>query len=132
MLTRKIRSVFDKLIPSKKGNKKKKLIPLIRLIALGKNYFLNYHLGKATWLEGIIGKRIGNMMYIIKYPRWKVHRHINQIKKRYTPNTKERVEEPMSVIYDMFEVPRPSPIQQNRTSKRKRTPTGTMEINPKR
>ena len=69
-------------------------------------------------------------MYIIKYPRWKVRRHINQIKKN-TPYTKERVEEPMSVIYDMFEVPRPSSIQQNRTSKRKCTPTGTMEINPK-
>ena len=57
---------------------------------------------------------------------------INQIKKIYTPNTKERVEEPMSVIYDILEVPWPSPIQQYRTSKRKRTPTGTMEINPKR
>ena len=28
-----------------------------------------------------IEKRIGNMMYIIKHPRWKVRRHINQIKK---------------------------------------------------
>ena len=44
-------------------------------------YFLNYHLGKATLLEGIIKKRIVNMMYIIKHPRWKVRRHINQIKK---------------------------------------------------
>ena len=52
-------------------------------------------------------KRIGNMMYIIKHPRWKDRRHIKQIKKRYTPNTKERVEEHMYVIYNMFEVPRP-------------------------
>ena len=58
-----------------------------------------------------------------------VRRHISRIKKRYTSNIKERVEEPMSVIYDMFKVPRP--IQQNRTSKRKRTPIGTMDINPK-
>ena len=58
-------------------------------------------------------------MYIIKHPRWKFLWHITQIKKRYVPNTKEIFEEPMSVIYDMFEVPRPSPIQQNRTSKRK-------------
>ena len=68
------------------------------------------------------------MMYIIKHPRWKVRRHINQIKKRYTPNTNERVEEPMSVIYDMFKVPR---LSQNRTGKRKRIPR-TMEVNPKR
>ena len=46
-----------------------------------KIYFLDYHLGKATWLEGIIEKRIGNMMYIIKHPRWMVRRHINQINK---------------------------------------------------
>ena len=83
MFARKIRSIFDKLIPSKKGNREK-LIPLIRLIVQGKNYFLNYHLGKATWLEGIIEKRIGNMMYIIKHPRWKVRRHINQIIKMYS------------------------------------------------
>ena len=80
-------------------------------------YFLNYHLGNATWLEGIIEKTIGNMMYIIKQPRWKVSRHINKMKKRYTPNTKERVEEPISVIYDMFEEPWSSPLQQYRTSK---------------
>ena len=131
MLARKIRSIFDKLIPLKKEIRKK-LISLIRLIVRwNKIYFLNYHLGKTIWLEGIIKKRIGNMMYIIKHPRWKVRRHMNQIKKN-NPNTKKRVEEPMSVIYDMFEVPRPSPIQQYRTSKRKRTLTGTMEINPER
>ena len=61
-------------------------------------------------------------MYIIKHPRWKVPRHINQINKRYTPNTKKRVEEPMAVIYDMSEVPRPLPIQKYRTRKRKHTP----------
>ena len=38
----------------------------------------------------------------------------------------------MSVIYDKLEVPKLSPIQQNRTIKRKPIPTGTMEINPKR
>ena len=37
-----------------------------------------------------------------------------------------------TVIYDMFEARRPSPIQQYYTSKRKCTPTRTMEINPKR
>ena len=109
MFARKIQSVFDKLILSKKGNKKK--INTSKSYSPGeKIYFLNYHLGKATWLEGIIEKRIGNMMYIIKHPRWKVRRHINKIKKRCTSNTKERVEEPVSVIYDMFEVPRLSPI----------------------
>ena len=72
------------------------------------------------------------MMYIIKHPRWKDRRHINQIKNRYTHNTEERVEEPMSVIYDIFEVPRPSQYNKIVLSKRKRTSTGTMEIDHKR
>ena len=71
-------------------------------------------------------------MCTIKHPRWKVRKYIKPIKKRCTLKTKEQVEEHMSVNYDIFEVPRSSSTQQNRTSKRKRTPTGTMEINPKR
>ena len=106
MFTRKIRSVFDKLIPSKKEIRKK-INTSNKTYSPEEKYFLKYHLGKATWLEDISKKRIGNIMYVIKHPRWKVCWHIIQIKKRYTPNTKERVEEQMSVIYIMFEVPRP-------------------------
>ena len=101
MFARKIQPVFDNLIPSIKENKKK--INTSKTNSLGKkNYFLNYHLGKATWLEGIIEKRMNNMMKIIKHPWWKVRRHINHIKKWYIPHKKERVEEPMPIIYDIF------------------------------
>ena len=112
--------------------RKKKLIPQIRHVVQEENFFVNYHLSKATWLEGIIGKKIGNMMYIIKHPRWKVRRHINQIKKKIYPKQKGTGSRTHIRSYDMFEVPKPSPIQQNRTSKPKSTPTGTMKINPKR
>ena len=71
IFTRKIHSVFDKLIPSKNKIKESKKI-----------YFLNYHLGKATWIEGIIKKKIRKMMFVIKHPKWKVIRHTNQIKKK--------------------------------------------------
>ena len=84
MFARKIRSLFDKLIPSKKKKKgnKKKINTFNKTYSLGRKFcFLNYHLGKATRLKGIIEERIGNMMYMIKRPRWKVRRHINQIKK---------------------------------------------------
>ena len=80
MFARKIRSILDELIPLKKGNKKKNNTPNKTYSPGEKIYFLNYHSGKATWLERIIEK-IGIMMYIIKHPRWKIHRHINQIKK---------------------------------------------------
>ena len=37
------------------------------------------------------------------------------------------LKKPMSVIYDMFEVPRPLPIQQNPKSKRKTYPDGNYK-----
>ena len=83
MFARKIRSVFDELILSKKKKKKgnKKINVSNKTYSPEeKNYFLIYHLGKSTWLEGIVEKRIGNMMYIIRNPRWKVRRHIHEIK----------------------------------------------------
>ena len=49
-----------------------------------KIYFLNYHWGKVTWIAGIIEKRIGKVMFVIKHLKWKVIRLTNQIKKSYT------------------------------------------------
>ena len=69
MFARKIRLVFDKLILSKKRIRKKINISNKTYSPREKIYFLNYHLGKATWLQRIIEKRIGNMMYIIKHLR---------------------------------------------------------------
>ena len=47
MFARKIQSIFDKLIPSKKGNKE--INTSNKTYSPGENiYFLNYHLGKAT------------------------------------------------------------------------------------
>ena len=82
MFAMKIRSVFDKFDSVKEGNKKKVNT------SNKKNNFLNYHLGKAPWLEGFMEKRIGNMMYTIKHPRWTFRRHINQIKKKMYPKYK--------------------------------------------
>ena len=59
-----------------------------------KIYSLNCHLGKATWLEGIIEKTIGNMMYIIKHPRWKVRTYINQMKKDLPQTQRNELKNP--------------------------------------
>ena len=94
MFARKIQSVFDKLIPLKKGNKKK-INTANKTYSPGeKTYFLNYHFGKATWLKGLIEKRIGNMMYITKHLRWKVRRHINQIKKDIPQTQRNKLKNP--------------------------------------
>ena len=54
MFARKIRSIFNKLIPSKKGNKEKVNSSNKTYNPREKIYFLNYHLDKASWLEVII------------------------------------------------------------------------------
>ena len=98
----------------------------------------------------ILKKSIGNKMYIIKHSRWNVRRHIRQIKKGIPQTRRNKFKNPCPSF--MFEVPNKiwvglligergnshfvifffSPIQQNRTSKRKCILTGTMEINSER
>ena len=54
IFARKTWLIFDKLIPLKKWNKEKINTSNKTYSPGEKNYFLNYHLGKATCLEGII------------------------------------------------------------------------------
>ena len=61
-----------------------------------------------------------------------IKRNLNQIKKRYTLDVNQHKNEPMMVIYNMFDVSMPQPVQQNRSSKQKQISTGIMEIDPKR
>ena len=51
-------------------------------------------------------KQIGNMIYIIKGPRFIYKKHLNQIRKRYlnTAENNPREEDPMDVVFNMFEV----------------------------
>ena len=72
-------------------------------------------------------------MYIIKDPKMTNKRHHNQIRKRYPEDINNQKEEPMKVIYDVFDVLMPLvALEEKRSSKQKRTFSRTMEINPKR
>ena len=46
-------------------------------------------------------------MYIIKDSKKTIKRHHNQIRKRYLEDVNYQKEEPMKVIYDLFNVPIP-------------------------
>ena len=72
-------------------------------------------------------------MYIIKDPKKTIKRHHNQIGKRYSGDINNQKEEPMKTIHDLFDVPMAfvGP-EERRLSKRKRTFSGIMKINPKR
>ena len=103
-------------------------------IQVKKIYFKEYKNGKVGRKEGIIEKEIGRPMYIIKHPKWIVkRRHYNQLKKRYTSEPNYWREEPIKVIYDLFEVliPQVAP-EQKCSSKHKRQLSLTSDIDPKR
>ena len=44
-------------------------------------------------------------MYLIKDPKKTIKRHENQIRKRFSEDINNKKEEPMKVIYDLFDVP---------------------------
>ena len=141
MFSRKIRSVFDRLLPVRKNTKfvnnkyKNTETNSTRKFRRGeKVFFLVYRGGKEFWEDGVIEKRIGNVLYMVKCKKWEHKRHVNQIRPRYTEEVTEEV--PMEVLYDMFDVPAP-PVQaapefKPRTSKRKRTRVVPFSPDPKR
>ena len=113
MFARKIYSVFNKLRPTEKKMVERKNTNSKHYNPGEKIYFKNYKFGKAMWEEGTIDKRIGKMLYLIKHPKWLSKRHLNQMNKRYTWDVDQCKEKPMTVIYDMFNVSMPQPVQQN-------------------
>ena len=151
MFARKIRSIFDKLLPCPRKKPDKKYDNIKRYSTGQKIYFRNYRNGKSFWDDGTILKRIGRVVYTIKGPKFECKRHINQIRPRHTESIETTTEEiPMEVFYDTFDISPPIrvpermdtstvPSQQGiirsespRRGKRKRRPTTRLSPDPKK
>ena len=65
MFARKIRSVFDKLLPKQNKLRKPTLAPKKRFNPGEKNYLKKYQNNTSCWERGIIKKRISDMVYIV-------------------------------------------------------------------
>ena len=134
MFARKVRSVFEKLLPRQIKHSKKQTVSKY-YVPGEKNYFKIFKANKTFWELGTIKKRIGNMVYIIDGPKFSHKRHLNQLRKRWSDDincdSPER-EETMDVIFDTFELPSPQPAPERRQSYRKRKKTELININPKR
>ena len=99
------------------------------------------HVSKQQVLPGYIfsGHQIGNMIYIIKEPRFTHKRHLNQMRKRYS-NTVEnnpREEDSVNVVFDTFDVsiPQMTPELGKSKKKKKKKKKGILdliEINPQK
>ena len=78
------------------------------------------------------------MVHIIQVQKPTQKRHLNQQKKKKkrhemdSNNTQDKVEEPIEVIYDTFNLERPQHTFEQRRSKRKRKFTEPLSIDPKR
>ena len=105
MFARKIRSIFDRLLPEKKKKRitRKERLPVRRYSPGDKVYFKNFKNGKSHWMDGYIKKQIGNMVYTIQGPNFVCKRHINQIRPRVT----ESEELPMETLFETFDIPQP-------------------------
>ena len=110
MFARKIRSIFDRILPNTNKTTATRENPSTRFYKPGdKILFLNYRTGKSFWEEGIIMKRIGHMLYSVRSSKFDCRRHINQLRPRHTDDYKqaEDNELPLEVLYDSFNVPLP-------------------------
>ena len=123
MFARQIRSVYDKLLPkptkpataSIVPKKKKKYYP-------GEKVYFKMFKDRFFCEAGTIGKRIGDVIYIVKEPQFTHKRHLNQIKKRSlnVSDSDPAEDVAMEVIYDTFDIPTALVITEVRRSKRKR------------
>ena len=134
MFTRKIRYVFDKLLPKQNELRKTTLEPKKRFNPGEKNYFKEYQNNTSCSERGIIKKRIDDMVYIVEGPIYTHKRHQNQLQKHRwnDSNDVSQTEEPIDTICDMFHLNHPQPTPEIRWSGIKRKFTDPLMIDPKR
>ena len=82
MFARKIRPVFEKLLPKQASLGRTTTDPTKRCNSGDKVFFKAYSNNTSFWELGIIDKRIGNMTYILLGPTATHKRHLNQIRRR--------------------------------------------------
>ena len=132
MFGRKIKSVFDKLLPNPNRQSPKNFITKKRFKVGEKIFFKIYQNNKTFWESGVIDNQIGNMVYMVKGPRFIHKRQVNQLLRRYTfSNGNSSPEEVMDMVFDTFELPIPTTIPEERRSQRKRKSTDLLVVNLK-
>ena len=138
MFARKIRSVFDKLIPRQARFTKTVTLPKKRYACGKKVLFKIYKNNMTFWEVGTVKQRVGELVYIIQGPKNIHKRHLNQLRKYWVNDlnvsTPQICEEPIDTIFENFDfdldAPQASPVV--RRSNRKRKFTDPLSVDPKR
>ena len=123
MFARKIRSLINWLLPKKKrsdqNRTKQENMKYFR--PRDKVFLKSYKNGKEFWQDGVITQRVSKMLYMVKSKKLKHKRYLNQLRRRFTEEISKDNEEPMEVLYDLFDIPTPplpEMVVQKRTSKK--------------
>ena len=120
MFARKIRSVFDKLLPKQTKPRRINTVPQKTLSTWRESFFQIFWDNKSFWEICTIEKRVGNMIYTIKV----------YSQETFEPNQKMVLEDAdsgppeekdvLDVINDTFDIPIPQAVSEQHRLKRKR------------
>ena len=133
MFARKIRPVFDKLLP-KHIKPPTSTIPKKVYLPGEKVFFQNQKDNVIFWELGKVQKRIGQMIYLIEGPTYIHKKHSNQIRKRYTEDEVQppEQEEIMDQLYDSFDLEQPKTVGPRRSSRKRKMIDPIMVLPNKR
>ena len=111
MFARKIRSVFDKLIPRQVRFKKTVTLPKKRYACGEKELYKIYKNNITFWEVGTVKQRVGELVYIIQGPKNIPNRHLNQLRKYRVNDSNVSLpqicEEPIDIIFENFDLDAP-------------------------
>ena len=131
IFARKIRPVFDKLLP-KQVKPSKTTVPKKKYMPGEKIFFQMHKDNKTFWEQGTINNRIGRMVYMVEGPHVTQKKHLNQIRKCISDESSEtppEEEEMLDLLYDAFDLEPPQTSTEIRRSGRKRKLTDPLEVN---
>ena len=135
MFARKVKSVFDKLIP-REAKFQKTVSPHKKHFYPGDKVLFKAYKNRTFWGVGTIKQRIGELVYIIQGPKNTHKRHMNQFRKCCLNESEESpqntCEEPIDAIFDHFDLDTPQVSPEVRYPGRKRKFTQPLDVNPKR
>ncbi|CAH8672200.1 unnamed protein product [Schistosoma rodhaini] len=100
MFGRKIRTIFDKILPPKKTTKPEQEYQTSdRSLKVGEKVMVKWYQGGQKWKPGVIERRIGKVLYLARTRDGKCVRHINQIRKDHRTATDTRL--PLHLLVDI-------------------------------
>ena len=136
MFARKIRSVFDKLIPRQARFKKTVTLPKKRYTRGEKVLFKIYKNNIKFWEVSTVKQRVGELVYIIQGPKNIHKRHLNQLRKcrvnDLNVSPPQICEGLIDTIFENFDPDAPQAPPMVRRSNRKRKFTDPLSVNPKK